>query len=125
MQRRLPPMPDENQKQDDVQINRRNSLVVSYKQLRCSFGRGADYGCFPNLKIRQRSSLQTLPNLETLPDRKDKMIEGLVILLYPKGLTHFKKTTAEQVIMPIFSSNELVKAVNEIRDEFAMKNFVK
>jgi biopolymer transport protein ExbD len=28
LQRRLPPMPDENQKQEDVQINRRNILVV-------------------------------------------------------------------------------------------------
>ena len=124
LQRRLPPMPDENQKQDDVQINRRNILVVrinSYDVLLAG-GQIMDVSL---LKDKAKEFLTNPANVETLPDRKDKMIEGFGNFAVSEGVISLQNDRGTSYNAYIEVQNELVKAVNEIRDEFAMKNFGK
>ncbi len=124
LQRRLPPMPDENQKQDDVQINRRNILVVrinSYDVLLAG-GQIMDVSL---LKDKAKEFLTNPANIETLPDRKDKMIEGFGNFAVSEGVISLQNDRGTSYKAYIEVQNELVKAVNEIRDEFAMKNFGK
>ncbi|HBG25098.1 MAG: biopolymer transporter ExbD [Bacteroidetes bacterium GWF2_41_61] len=124
LQRRLPPMPDENQKQDDVQINRRNILVVRINSLDVLLA-GGQIMDVSQLKDKAKEFLTNPANLETLPDRKDKMIEGFGNFAVSEGVISLQNDRGTSYNAYIQVQNELVKAVNEIRDEFAMKNFGK
>ncbi|MDP3437032.1 MAG: biopolymer transporter ExbD [Bacteroidales bacterium] len=124
LQRRLPPMPDENQKQDDVQINRRNILVVRINSLDVLLA-GGQIMDVSLLKDKAKEFLTNPANVETLPDRKDKMIEGFGNFAVSEGVISLQNDRGTSYNAYIEVQNELVKAVNEIRDEFAMKNFGK
>ncbi|PKO98584.1 MAG: biopolymer transporter ExbD [Bacteroidetes bacterium HGW-Bacteroidetes-8] len=124
LQRRLPPMPDENQKQDDVQINRRNILVVRINSLDVLLA-GGQIMDVSQLKDKAKEFLTNPANVETLPDRKDKMIEGFGNFAVSEGVISLQNDRGTSYDAYIQVQNELVKAVNEIRDEFAMKNFGK
>lgn len=124
LQRRLPPMPDENQKQDDIQINRRNILVVRINSLDVLLA-GGQIMNVALLKDKAKEFLTNPANVETLPDRKDKMIEGFGNFAVSEGVISLQNDRGTSYNAYIQVQNELVKAVNEIRDEFAMKNFGK
>ncbi len=124
LQRRLPPMPDENQKQDDIQINRRNILVVRINSLDVLLA-GGQIMDVSQLKDKAKEFLTNPANVETLPDRKDKMIEGFGNFAVSEGVISLQNDRGTSYNAYIQVQNELVKAVNEIRDEFAMKNFGK
>jgi len=124
LQRRLPPMPDENQKQDDVQINRRNILVVRINSSDVLLA-GGQIMDVSQLKDKAKEFLSNPANLETLPDRKDIMIEGFGNFAVSEGVISLQNDRGTSYNVYIQVQNELVKAVNEIRDEFAMKNFGK
>jgi len=124
LQRRLPPMPDENQKQDDVQINRRNILVVRINSSDVLLA-GGQIMEISQLKDKAKEFLTNPANIETLPDRKDIMIEGFGNFAVSEGVISLQNDRGTSYKAYIEVQNELVKAVNEIRDEFAMKNFGK
>jgi biopolymer transport protein ExbD len=124
LQRRLPPMPDENQKQDDVQINRRNILVVRINSLDVLLA-GGQIMDVSQLKDKAKEFLTNPANIETLPDRKEKMIEGFGNFAVSEGVISLQNDRGTSYNAYIQVQNELVKAVNEIRDEFSMKNFGK
>jgi len=77
------------------------------------------------LKDKAKEFLSNPANLETLPDRKDIMIEGFGNFAVSEGVISLQNDRGTSYNVYIQVQNELVKAVNEIRDEFAMKNFGK
>lgn len=124
LQRRLPPMPDENQKQDDIQVNRRNILVV---RLNDSDGllAGGEMMDVSMLKDKAKEFLLNPADDVTLPEKEEKMIEGFGPYRVSKGVISLQNTRGTSYKAYIEVQNELVKAVNEIRDDFAMANFGK
>ncbi len=124
LQRRLPPMPDENQKQDDIQVNRRNILVV---RLSDSDGllAGGEMMDVSMLKDKAKEFLLNPADDVTLPEKEEKMIEGFGPYRVSKGVISLQNTRGTSYKAYIEVQNELVKAVNEIRDDFAMANFGK
>lgn len=85
LQRRLPPMPDENQKQDDIQVNRRNILVV---RLNDSDGllAGGEMMNVTMLKDKAKEFLLNPANDVSLPEKEEKIIEGFGPFQVSKGV---------------------------------------
>ena len=124
LQRRLPPMPDPNQKVDDVQIKRRNIMVVKINDADRLLAGGSPMDV-SMLKDKAKEFLLNPTNDENLPEREEKMIEGLGSYPVSKGVISLQNTRGTSYNAYLKVQNELVKAVNEIRDEFALANFGK
>jgi biopolymer transport protein ExbD len=124
LQRLLPPMPDENQKTEDNRVNQRNIMVVKINDADRLFAGGTMMDV-SQLKDKAKEFLLNPANDETLPEREAKMIEGFGSYPVSKGIISLQNTRGTSYDAYIKVQNELVKAVNEIRDDFAMMNFGK
>lgn len=124
LQRLLPPMPDPNQKTDDVQIKRRNIMVVKINDADRLLAGGVPMDV-SMLKEKAKEFLLNPMNDENLPEKEDKVIEGFGSYPISKGVISLQNTRGTSYNAYLKVQNELVKAVNEIRDEFALANFGK
>ncbi len=124
LQRRLPPMPDKDQKVEDIKINKRNILVVRLNDLDRLFA-GGDMMDVSQLRDKAVEFLTNPANSENLPERESKMIEGFGNYSVSKGVISLQNTRGTSYKAYIAVQNELVRAVNEIRDDFARQNFGK
>ena len=124
LQRRLPPMPDPNQKVDDVQIKRRNIMVVKINDADRLLAGGTPMDV-SMLKEKAKEFLLNPSNDENLPEREEKVIEGFGSHPVSKGVISLQNTRGTSYNAYLKVQNELVRAVNEIRDEFALANFGK
>lgn len=124
LQRLLPPMPDPNQKTDDVQIKRRNIMVVRINEADRLLAGGVPMDV-SMLKEKAKEFLLNPMNDENLPEKEDKVIEGFGSYPISKGVISLQNTRGTSYNAYLKVQNELVKAVNEIRDEFALANFGK
>ncbi len=124
LQRRLPPMPDPNQKVDDVQIKRRNIMVVRINDADRLLAGGSPMEV-SMLKDKAKEFLLNPTNDENLPEKVEQTIEGFGSFPVSKGVISLQNTRGTSYNAYIKVQNELVKAVNEIRDDFAMQNFGK
>ncbi len=124
LQRRLPPMPDPNQKAQDQKVNRRNIIVVKINSADRLLA-GNEPMAVSQLKDKIKEFLVNPNNDPNLPEREEKDIEGFGKYMVSKGVISLQndRGTSYQAYMAV--QNELVKAVNELRDEFAMTNFAK
>ena len=123
--RRLPPPPEnKDQKDDDIIVKERNILQVRLNkdnQLMC----GTDYIDVKQLKEKAKEFLLNPSNDENLPEREEKVIEGFGSYPVSKGVISLQNTRGTSYNAYLRVQNELVRAVNEIRDEFALANFGK
>ena len=124
LSRRLPPMPDPNQKVDDQKVNRRNIIVVKINSAdRILAGSEPIEVSQLNNKIRE---FLTNPNNDpSLPEREVKDIEGFGTYAVSKGVISLQNDRGTSYQAYIAVQNELVKAINELRDEFSLKNYGK
>ena len=124
LSRRLPPMPDKNQKTEDQKVNRRNIIVVRINsQDRVLAGNDAINVDMLKDKIKE---FLTNPNDDpTLPEKEIVDIEGFGTYPKSKGVISLQNDRGTSYQAYIAVQNELVKAVNELRDEFAMRSFGK
>ncbi len=124
LQRRLPPMPDPNQKAEDQKVNRRNIIVVKINSADRLLA-GNEPMAVSQLKDKIKEFLTNPTNDPNLPEKEDKDIEGFGTYAVSKGVISLQndRGTSYQAYMAV--QNELVKAVNELRDDFAMANFAK
>ncbi len=124
LQRRLPPMPDPNQQAQDQKVNRRNIIVVKINSADRLLA-GNEPMDVSQLKEKIKEFLVNPSNDPNLPEREEKEIEGFGTYNVSKGVISLQndRGTSYQAYMAV--QNELVKAVNELRDEFAMANFAK
>jgi len=124
LQRRLPPMPDPNQKAEDQKVNRRNIIVVKINSADRLLA-GNEPMDVRLLKDKIKEFLTNPANDPNLPEKEEIEIENFGPCMVSKGVISLQndRGTSYQAYMAV--QNELVKAVNELRDEFAMANFAK
>ena len=124
LQRRLPPMPDPNQKVEDQKVNRRNIIVVKINSADRLLA-GSEPMDVSQLKYKIKEFLTNPNNDPNLPEKEEIDIEDFGPYMVSKGVISLQndRGTSYQAYMAV--QNELVKAVNELRDDFAMANFAK
>ena len=124
LQRRLPPMPDPNQKVEDQKVNRHNIIIVKINSADRLLA-GTEPMHVSQLKDKIKEFLTNPNNNPDLPEREEIEIEGFGPCQVSKGVISLQndRGTSYQAYMAV--QNELVKAVNELRDEWAMANFGK
>ena len=124
LQRRLPPMPDPNQKAEDQKVNRRNIIVVKINSADRLLA-GSEPMDVSQLKDKIKEFLTNPANDPNLPEKEEVDIENFGTYMVSKGVISLQndRGTSYQAYMAV--QNELVKAVNELRNDFAMANFAK
>ncbi|MBE6230316.1 MAG: biopolymer transporter ExbD [Bacteroidales bacterium] len=124
LQRRLPPMPDENQQQEDAKVNRRNIIQVKINAADRIIA-GGQIMEISEIKDKIVEFVTNPLNLENLPEKEMKDIEGFGQYAVSKGVVSLQNDRGTSYNSYLQVQNELVKAFNEIRDDFAMKNYGK
>ena len=124
LQRRLPPMPDPNQKVEDQKVNRRNIIVVKINSADRLLA-GTEPMHVSQLKDKIKEFLKNPANDPNLPEKEEIEIEGYGTCMVSKGVISLQNDRGTSYQAYIAVQNELVKAVNELRDEWSMANFGK
>ena len=125
LQRRLPPMPNENQEVQDQKINRRNIIVVKINAQDRLLA-GSDAIDVSLLKDRIKDFLTNPTDDPNLPEKEVKDIEGFGAYPVSKGVMislQNDRGTSYQAYIAV--QNELVKAINELRDDFSKRYYGK
>ena len=122
IQRRLPPMPDENQKQQDIKVNRRNIVVVRINAQDRILAGGTPMD-ITQVKDQIKEFITNPANSESLPEKEMKDIEGFGQYAVSKGVVSLQNDRGTSYSAYLRVQNEIVKALNEIRDDFAMVNY--
>jgi biopolymer transport protein ExbD len=123
LSRLLPPMPDPNQKVEDQQVNRRNIIIVRINSADKLFA-GSEAMDISLLKDKIKEFLTNPTNSPNLPEKEPKEIEGKTYMV-SKGVISLQNDRGTSYQAYLAVQNELVKAVNELRDDFSRVNFGK
>ncbi len=118
LQRRLPQMPDKNQKVEDTKVNKRNIIIVKINSSDRLFA-GDQLLDVSQLKDKIKEFLTNPNDDPNLPEREMKVIEGYGEYPVSKGVISLQNDRGTSYKSYIAVQNELVKAVNEVRDEFS------
>ena len=122
LQRRLPPMTDPNQKVEDQKVNRRNIIVVKINSADRLLA-GTEPMDVSFLKDKIKEFLTNPNNDPNLPEKEEIEIEGFGPCQVSKGVISLQNDRGTSYKAYIAVQNELVKAVNELREDFSMANF--
>jgi len=121
LQRRLPPIPDKDQKVENQKANRRNIVIVRINSADKLFA-GSEPMDISLLKEKMKEFLANPADDPNLPEKEAKEIEGKTYMV-SKGIISLQNDRGTSYQAYIAVQNELVKAVNELRDEFSMREF--
>ena len=124
LSRRLPPMPDKNQKVEDQKVNRRNIIVVKINSADRILA-GSEPIDVSQLKDKIKEFLSNPTDDATLPEKEVKQIEGLGERRVSKGVISLQNDRGTSYQAYIAVQNELVRAVNELRDDASMREYGK
>lgn len=124
LQRRLPPMPDENQKAENQKVNRRNIITVKINSADRLFA-GDEAMDVSQLKDKIKEFLVNPTNDQNLPEKTAKNIEGFGTYMVSKGVISLQNDRGTSYQAYIAVQNELVKAINELRDDFCTEYYGK
>ena len=124
LSRRLPPMPDKQDKVEDQKVNRRNIIIVKINSADRLLA-GSEPIDISQLKDKIREFLTNPANDPNLPEKEETEIEGYGKYPVSKGVISLQNDRGTSYHAYIAVQNELVKAINELRDEFAFKNYGK
>lgn len=120
--RQLPPMPDERQEEEDIEIKERNIFMVLINAQDRLLVEGRPMNV-EVLKDAAKVFIVSDPNNPNMPEIEDKEIEGIGIVGVPIGVISLRNDRGTTYGRYIEVQNELVKAYNEVRDEAAMQYF--
>ena len=123
LSRRLPPMPEDTKDVQDQKVNRRNILQVKINSADRILA-GSEPMDVSQLKDKVKEFLSNPTNNPNLPEKEMKEIEGKEYLV-SKGVISLQNDRGTSYQAYIAVQNELVKAVNELRDDFSRKEFGK
>lgn len=122
----LPPMPDPNQKQEDVKVKERNLLLVFVSKSNFIMAGGQQMDIH-QLKDKAKEFILNPMDDENLPEKEEKEFElpDGSKWSYPvsKGVISLQTDRGTSYETYIMVQNELTRAYNEIRDEAAMRKF--
>ena len=124
LQRRLPPIPTEDQKVEDQKVNRRNIIQVKINSNDRLFA-GNELMDVSQLKDKIKEFLLNPNDDPNLPEKEMKTIEGYGEYPVSKGVISLQNDRGTTYSKYIEVQNELIRAVNEIRDEFSMVTYGK
>lgn len=122
--RRLPPLPTEDQKVEDQKVNRRNIIQVKINASDRLFA-GNQLMEVGQLKDKIKEFLTNPTNNPNLPELEMKDIEGLGKVPVSKGVISLQNDRGTTYSQYIAVQNELLRAVNELRDEFSVRTYGK
>ncbi|WP_300797694.1 biopolymer transporter ExbD [uncultured Alistipes sp.] len=128
--RMLPPLPPEDQKQEDVKVKERNLFLVLVS------GSGNIMAGTPTqqeviglrqLKDKAKEFILNPMDDENLPEKVDKEIQladgGTWVYPESQGVISLQTTRDTNYQSYIMVQNELTRAFNEVRDEVAVRKF--
>ncbi|MBO6168599.1 MAG: biopolymer transporter ExbD [Bacteroidales bacterium] len=124
LSRRLPPMPDKDQKVEDQKVNRRNIIQVKINSADRILA-GSEPIDVSQLKDKIKEFLTNPANDPNLPEKEVQNIEGFGDYPVSKGIISLQNDRGTSYQAYIAVQNELVKAVNELRDDFSRRNYNK
>ena len=125
LERVLPQMPPENQEVDDTPpIKERNVLSVLLDANNRLMVEG-EISRVEDLREKVKEFMLNPQNAETLPETKMTEIPLLGNIPVTKGVISLRNDHGTQYGVYIAVQNELVAAINELRDELAVQKFGK
>ncbi|MDD4108348.1 MAG: biopolymer transporter ExbD [Prolixibacteraceae bacterium] len=125
LERRLPQWVDPSQIQDDdQQINERNVFIVLVNRNNDLLVEG-EYAQIENLRERAKEFMANPYDEETLPEKEPKEVPYFGEVMVTKGVISLQNDMDTQYGTYIAVQNELVAAINELRDELARDHFGK
>ena len=126
LQRRLPPMPDKNQKVEDQKVKRRNVIEVKINSADRILV-GQEPIDISVLKAKIKEFLRNDADDPELPEKQMKEVgqENGKPIMYnvSKGVISLQNDRGTSYDKYIAVQNELVKAINELRDEYGMAEY--
>lgn len=122
--RRLPPMPAEDQQVEDQKVNRRNIIQVKINSNDRVLA-GSQPMDVSQLKDKIKEFMTNPTDDPNLPEKEIKEIKGIGPVSVSKGVISLQNDRGTTYQAYITVQNELIKASNELRDEFSMKTFGK
>ena len=123
LSRMLPPIPDETT-QSDVQINKRNILIVLINSSD-RISAGGQPIELNLLKEKVKAFVLNETDDPHLSEKEVKEVENFGPYPISKGVISMQTDRSTSYDMYMKVQNELVRAYNELRDEFAMQHFGK
>jgi len=124
LERRLPQWVDPEQLEDDQQIKERNVFVVLVNRNNQLLVEG-EYAQIDNLRERAKEFMANPTNDESLPEKEPQQIPYFGETMVTKGVISLRNDLDTQYGTYIAVQNELVAAINELRDELARDEFGK
>ena len=128
--RMLPPLPPEDQKNEDVKVKERNLFLVLVSgsgNIMAGVSGKQELISLSQLKDRAKEFITNPMDDDNLPEKKDTEIElpDGSTWVYPvsEGVVSLQTTRDTNYQSYIMVQNELTRAFNEVRDEVAMKKF--
>lgn len=122
LERRLPQWVDPNELENDDRINERNVFVVLVNQNNDLLVEG-EYADIDNLRERAKEFMANPYNEENLPEKEPKQIPYFGETMVTKGVISLRNDVGTRYGTYIAVQNELVAAINELRDELARERF--
>ncbi len=122
--RKLPPMPDKNQQNNNSKVKERNVFVVlinSHNQLLVE-GQPMQVR---DLREKTKEFIANPLNRANLPEKKPTEVKYFGTYPVSKGIVSLQNDRGTSYKTYIAVQNELVAAYNELRDELAMQKFSK
>jgi len=122
--RLLPPIPPEDQKMEDLKVNRRNIIQVKINSNDRLLA-GSQPMDVSQLKDKIKEFMTNPTDDPNLPEKEIQDIPGLGPVPVSKGVISLQNDRGTTYQAYITVQNELIKAINELRDDFSMKTFGK
>ena len=122
--RLLPPIPPEDQKMEDLKVNRRNIIQVKINSNDRLLA-GSQPMDVSQLKDKIKEFMTNPYDDPNLPEKEIQDIPGLGPVPVSKGVISLQNDRGTTYQAYITVQNELIKAVNELRDEFSMRTYGK
>ena len=122
--RLLPPIPPEDQKMEDLKVNRRNIIQVKINSNDRLLA-GSQPMDVSQLKDKIKEFVTNPYDDPNLPEKEIQDIPGLGPVPVSKGVISLQNDRGTTYQAYITVQNELIKAINELRDDFSMKTFGK
>ena len=122
LSRRLPQMPDPNQKQEDIKINKRNIVIVKINSADRILA-GNEPIDISQLKDKIKEFLSNPAEDPNLPEKEVKDIENYGPYPVSKGVISLQNDRGTSYRAYIAVQNELVKAINELRDDLSYRTY--
>ena len=125
LRRKLPQWVDPKEiKDDENPINERNVFIVKINKNNDLLVEG-DYERIDNLRERAKEFMENPYNSNDLPEKEPKEIPYFGEYMVSKGVISLQNDRDTKYATYIAVQNELVAAINELRDELAKSKFGK